>query len=121
MRPSACCLYVHVAAARLGAAAEPAADTPRAPPLPIAPARPLPFAAAACSKELSKFESAARGAQAVVKYGRLDASAGAGAPEERLLKSMGVDLRALEAAPCALQLVLLPHGTGKEEADEYKR
>jgi hypothetical protein len=90
------------------------------PPHPLAPPMRRPGAAdAACADALAKFDAAARGAQAVVRYGRLDA-AGASAGEARLLKAMGVDVAALEAEPCALQLVLLPHGAGKEEIDEYK-
>jgi hypothetical protein len=76
-------------------------------------------ATAPCKAELAKFDAAAKGAQAVVQYGRLNA-AGASEREQRLLKAMGVDLAKLGAAPCELQVVLLPHGAGKEEIDEYK-
>ncbi|GBF90666.1 hypothetical protein Rsub_03238 [Raphidocelis subcapitata] len=76
--------------------------------------------AAPCADELAKFDAAASAAQSIVRYGRLDAS---GADEEQrgALKAMGVDAAALAAAPCALQVVLLPAGAGKEEAGGYKR
>ncbi len=41
----------------------------------------------------------------------------AAAAAERL----GVDLKALQAEPCAARLVLLPYGEDKADLDEYRR
>jgi hypothetical protein len=92
--------------------AGPARSPPRAAAAPLVPA--------GCGEALAEFDAAARGAQAVVKYGTLDAS-GAGALQRRLLAAMGVDAAALAAAPCGVQAVLLPHGRAKADLDEYKR
>lgn len=75
---------------------------------------------ASCSDELSKFEAAAKAAQAVVRYGALNAG-GADAQQTKALSGMGVDTAALESSPCGLQVVMLPHGSGKADIDEYKR
>ena len=84
--------------------------------------------APACADGLKKFEALAKGAQSVVRYGALAAGpaavaaadADADADAAGALRDMGVDLAALKERPCALQLVLLPHGAGKRDLDEYK-
>ncbi|KAI8463550.1 MAG: hypothetical protein J3K34DRAFT_526895 [Monoraphidium minutum] len=74
----------------------------------------------ACKEPVAAFDAAARAMQAVVRYATLDAG-GASPGDRKLLGAMGVDLGALAAEPCALQVVLLPFDAGKAVLDEYKR
>ena len=79
-----------------------------------------PPAANACAESVAAFDAAAKAVQAIVKYGTL-AAGGAPVGARGALKAMGLDFGALDAEPCALQVVLLPFGAGKADLDEYKR